>query len=115
MTDKSETADSQEQRKINALFATFPRLFAEEREAAYGIPADWRISCPESWLPIVDALCESLQWETDENGAPQLVIHRVKVKFGSLRVQTSWPRSERQEAMIEFALRLSLRIPDSDQ
>ena len=94
---------------VERLFRKYPQIFATDSRHLLPEPAR-RFSCPDTWLPIVDALCEALQWETDENAAPQLVAACVKEKFGSLRFQALGPRSERQDATIDLAGRMSSRL-----
>ena len=94
------------------LFRKYPQIFATDASHPRTEPA-CRFDCPEAWVPIVDALCEALQWETDENAAPQMVAACVKEKFGTLRFQALGPRSKRQDAMIDLAWRMSARLdPD---
>lgn len=94
---------------VDRLFRRYPRIFTTD--APHPLPAPLRrFDCPAAWLPIVDALCEALQRETDENAAPQLVAACVKQTFGTLRFQALGPRSERQDAMIDLAGRSSSRL-----
>lgn len=97
---------------IQRLFEKYPGIFPADVRSP-PLDTGHRIHCPDGWFPIVDALCEALQCETDENGAPQLVAPCVKEKFGTLRFQALGPRSERQDAMIDLAWRISARLdPD---
>lgn len=57
------------------LRAVHPRIFARPCELSVG----------PGWRVLVDELCAALQWQTDHNGAPQLVAIQVKAKFGELR------------------------------
>lgn len=45
----------------------------------------WGLECGVGWLPLIDDLCGSLQWNTDKNGHPQVEAVQVKEKFGTLR------------------------------
>lgn len=58
-----------------ALRAAHPRIFARPCELSVG----------PGWQILVEELCSALQWQTDHNGAPQLVAIQVKSKFGQLR------------------------------
>ena len=99
---------------IQRLFAAWPQIFAPIRNGlAYPAP-EQRIACGDGWFPILDTLCEALQWETDHASAPQIVVAQVKAKLGSMRIAAPGPRSERQGGMIHMALMLSACI-DEDQ
>ena len=90
------------------LFEKYPRMFpgsAQPGAAAIGRA----ITVGDGWFGLVDVLCEQLQGETDQNGAPQIVAIQVKEKYGELRFYVG-SASERQEAMIEFAEALSARV-----
>jgi hypothetical protein len=52
-----------------------PKIFARPCELSVG----------PGWRVLVDELCTALQWQTDHNGAPQLVAIQVKSKLGELR------------------------------
>ena len=68
------------------------------------------------WFSLLDALCERLQWWTDQNHAPQLVAQQVKEKYGELKIHVSPlhdparpcdPRAE-QQGMIWLASEISM-------
>lgn len=67
-----------------------------------------RVSCGDGWFDLLDALCESLQGET-ENGGPQVVAFQVKEKFGGLRFYTG-ACNDAQRGMIVQAQAFSWRI-----
>jgi hypothetical protein len=41
------------------------------------------------WFALVDALCERLQWWSDNNRGPQLVMQQIKEKYAELRIHVS--------------------------
>lgn len=43
-----------------------------------------RTMCKDGWFDLLDMLCERLQFRTDRNQAPQVVISQVKEKGGEL-------------------------------
>ena len=90
------------------LVEKYPRIFPGPEQP--GAPALGRsITVGDGWFGLVDVLCEQLQGETDQRGAPQIVAIQVKEKYGELRFYVG-SASERQEAMIEFAEALSCRV-----
>ncbi|WP_305804798.1 hypothetical protein [Stenotrophomonas sp. YIM B06876] len=97
---------------IDQLLTTWPRIFAANSDGLDCLPPEQRISCGDGWFPIIAALCEGLQWETDHEGAPQIVAGQVKSKMGSMRFGAFGPRSERQAGMIQLVNLLSARIAE---
>lgn len=59
------------------------------------------------WVPLIDALCISLQYETVASHAPQVRAVQVKQKFGTLRFYTMGELSDRQRGMINLAEEIS--------
>ncbi|MGB3393527.1 MAG: hypothetical protein WA956_15195 [Stenotrophomonas sp.] len=97
---------------VQRLFTTWPQIFAPIRNGlAYPEP-ERRITCGDGWFPVIDTLCEALQWETDHASAPQIVVAQIKSKLGSMRFAAPGPRSERQGGMIHMALMLSACIDE---
>jgi hypothetical protein len=86
----------------DALCAKYPFIFA----GRHGDPATtamcWGFEVGDGWFPLIDVLCEELQRETDQRGAPQIVATQVKQKHGELRFSVD-VASERQYGMIELA------------
>lgn len=68
------------------------------------------IACGDGWFDLIDTLCERLQDWTDHNGAPQIVAHQVKEKFGELRFYPPRDASQEQRGMIWMAESMSSRI-----
>lgn len=87
-----------------------PRLFAERGARADSSPMARGFECGDGWFALIDALCERLQAETDEAGAPQVVAAQVKAKLGTLRFRTHGPVSGAQRALIRMAEVMSSRL-----
>ena len=94
------------------LFDAYPRLFALSHGGQNLLPLDRRIDCGDGWFPIIDALCEALQWELDRDGTPQIVVARIKNKLGAMSFQALGPRTDWQGGMIHMAAMLSQRIAE---
>lgn len=94
------------------LCARWPLIFAQR----HGDPATtamcYGFACGDGWFGLIDGLCEALQWETDHDGAPQVVARQVKSKLGSLRFHAIG-MNEKQRGMIAAAKSISLRVPDA--
>lgn len=85
----------------SALYAKHPKIL-EGRGKPVGI------ACGEGWYTLLDELCDQLQHETDEQGAPQVVAYQIKEKLGGLRFYIGSARVT-QHALIRFAEALSYR------
>ena len=72
----------------NQLFEKYPKLFIEKDLPMSVTCMCWGIETGDGWYNILDKLCGALQWSTDENGHPQVVITQIKEKFGDLRFYT---------------------------
>jgi hypothetical protein len=87
----------------------YPKIFAER----HGDPAEtamcWGFAHGDSWFVLIDTLCQALQCETDEGGAPQIVAKQVKSKFGGLRFYVNDKTSNAQRARIRLVESLSTR------
>lgn len=81
------------------LSARYPKIFANSR----------RTMCRDGWFDLIDVLCERLQFWTDHNGAPQVVVSQVKEKWGELSFY-GHGGNEEQDGMISMAEALSGRI-----
>lgn len=99
-------ADLQEQ-----LFQRYPAIFAERNLPDAETAMCRGIEAGNGWFHLIDGLCARLQWETDHDGAPQVVATQVKEKYGTLRFYRH-ESSKGQNAMIELAVELSGRICD---
>lgn len=91
-----------------ALCEKFPKIFAERDSSRLITAMCWGFEVEDGWYSLIDVLCEQLQWETDEQGAPQVVATQVKEKCGGLRFYVR-NATDRQRAMIDFAKALSYR------
>ena len=91
------------------LFEKYPVMFQDRVRPVTESTMGWGIEVGDGWFGLVDVLCEQLQGETDQRGAPQVVVSEIKEKYGELRFYVG-SASERQEAMIEFAEALSSRV-----
>lgn len=90
-----------------ALCERYPKLFARRHDRTSCMAEGF--SCEDGWHHVIDALCFRLQAETDQHGAPQLVVRQVKQKLGSLRFHVGPDATPRQRAMIELAQSVALR------
>lgn len=95
----------------NQLFARYPAIFAERTLPETQTAMCWGITTGNGWFHLIDGLCTRLQWESDHNGAPQVVATQVKEKLGTLRFYCH-EASERHASMIELAIELSGRTCD---
>lgn len=80
----------------DALRDAFPALF----------PRKCPISCGRGWSGLLHTLCAELQRQTDQHGAPQVVVYEIKQKYGGLRFNTQGG-SPLHDALIDFAELLS--------
>ncbi len=92
-----------------ALWERWPLIFSERHGDSASTAMCWGFECGDGWYGLIDDLCEALQGETDNEGAPQIGAMQVKEKLGSLRFRAR-EASERQRAMIRAALFISERI-----
>ncbi|MHB8919415.1 MAG: hypothetical protein ACYC3N_00070 [Halothiobacillus sp.] len=92
------------------LCASYPKIFA--RRHAKDSTMQYGFCCGDGWFNLIDSLCTSLQYMTDERGAPQPVASQVKEKFGQLRFYMTcgeFEATEAQISVIELAGILSAR------
>ena len=90
------------------LFEKYPLIFKDRVKPMTETSMCWGIETGDGWFTLLDVLCGYLQWETDNNDAPQVVASQVKEKYGELRFYVG-ATSKRQDAMIDFAESLSAR------
>lgn len=76
----------------------YPKIFVDCR----------RTMCGDGWFSLIDTLCERMQFWTDHNSAPQVVVSQVKEKYGELSFY-SHRGNETQDGMIELAEAMSAR------
>lgn len=91
------------------LYQKYPKIFAQRSLPMARTAMCWGICCGDGWFHLLDVLCEELQRQTDQRGAPQLEATQVKEKYGGLRFYTTLA-SDAQEAMIDMAESLSERM-----
>lgn len=89
----------------NALLQRHPRIFANP-EGHGDAAGDLETRVGDGWYTLLDVLCTDLQYESDQEGAPQVHATQIKEKFGRLRFRVD-DASERQRAMIRLAESLS--------
>lgn len=82
---------------------------AELRERHPEILSASPLAFDPGWVPLIDALCSTLQHETETNNAPQVRAVQVKQKFGTLRFYTTGGLTDRQKGMIRLAEEISGR------
>ena len=102
------------------LFKKYPKLFEQRKLPMTQTCMCWGIETNgKGWYQLLDALCSSLQWDTDRNGYPQIVATQVKEKFGTLRFNYTRGEDKKeyegrkyahQEGKISFAEHLSQTI-----
>jgi len=77
----------------------YPKIFVDCR----------RTQCRDGWFDLIDTLCERLQFWTDRNNAPQVIVSQVKEKYGELSFYAH-RGNETQDGMIELAEAMSARL-----
>ena len=92
-----------------ALCEKFPQIFAARDGSMTVTAMCWGFEVNYGWYSLLDVLCEELQRDTEQQGAPQVVAIQVKEKYGGMRFYVH-AASERQAAMIDLAEALSYRI-----
>lgn len=80
----------------------YPKIFKQASGKVTETCMCWGLDCGEGWYYLIDALCNQLQFDIDNNKEPQLEATQVKEKFGKLRFYTDGT-TDRQEAMIDLA------------
>lgn len=101
----------------NKLFEKYPKIFRQKDLPMEDTCMCWGIECGDGWYDLINNLCFTLQFNTDNNNNyPQVEAVQVKEKFGSLRFYywISNEGSERHYGNIEgricFAESLSTTI-----
>jgi len=92
------------------LFEKFPKIFSGKDEPLTQNLMGFGFECGDGWYNLIDALCGSLQWDTDKNNYngryPQIKAVQVKEKYGSLRFYTAGA-TDYQQGMVDFAETMS--------
>jgi len=95
------------------LYEKYPKIFQQKDMSPRETCMCWGIATGDGWYWLLDHLCASLQFNTDENNRdgryPQVVATQVKEKFGGLRFYTAGA-NEKQDAVINFCCALSYHI-----
>lgn len=91
------------------LFQRYPLIFADYLQPPEEQKERWKIWCKDGWFDLIDALCEQLQYWTDEQDEPQAVVQVVKEKFGELRFVVRHRNAE-QIGATKMAYSMSKRI-----
>lgn len=97
-------------RELDALLCErYPLIFADRDGDITRSGMPFGFQCGDGWFGLIDALCERLQFSTDQDGLPQVVASQVKEKWGGLcfYVQSA---SEEQWSMIQMVEAMSGRI-----
>lgn len=92
------------------LCANYPKIFAQRHVKSSTM--HYGFCCGDGWFNLIDGLCTSLQYLTDERGAPQPEAVQIKEKFGRLRFYITCGESkmtEGQSSVIDLAGILSAR------
>ena len=94
-------------KELDALLCErYPLIFVERHRSIKESCMAWGFSCGDGWFTLIDTLCERLQFWTDHNGAPQVVVTQVKEKWGVLSVHAN-PADDYQRGMIVMAEAMS--------
>jgi hypothetical protein len=88
------------------LWEKYPKIFQDRNKSIQESLIPFGFECGNGWYNIIDRLCSHLQWNIDNNNAPQVVASQVKEKFGSLCFYI-WGASTEQYAVISFVETLS--------
>ena len=110
---------SMDKKLQDKLYQKYPEIFKQKDYSIKESCMPWGIETNKGWYPLIEALCGSLQWDTDHNDYPQIVFTQVKEKYGTLRAYYTWAESKKeypqekyatQEGKIRFAENLSATI-----
>jgi len=91
------------------LVEKYPKIFQMVESTPQESCMAWGICTGDGWYWIIDKLCESLQYNTDNNKHPQIVAAQVKEKFGTLRFYVN-SATESQYEVIHFVESLTYDI-----
>lgn len=93
----------------NKLVEKYPKIFAEVGSTPQQSCMAFGICVDDGWYWIIDKLCQSLQFNINNNGHPQVVAAQIKEKFGTLRFYVNHA-SEAQYEVIHFVESLTYDI-----
>ena len=93
----------------NKLVKEYPIIFSEIGLSPQESCMAFGLEVGDGWYWIIDQLCSQLQFHTDVNNYPQVIVSQVKEKFGGLRFYVQSANREQYD-IIAFAERLSNSI-----
>lgn len=67
------------------LYETYPEIFKDKDLSEDESCMARGIETGDGWWELINTLCEQLQWQTINNGFPQVVAEQVKQKYGSFK------------------------------
>lgn len=94
----------------NALFETYPKIFARRFMSKKYTAMCYGIQCPDGWYNIIDTLCASIQSYSDQNGLI-CEANQVKSKFGGLRFYVTYS-DPYIKGLLSMAEMMSLKIKE---
>lgn len=82
----------------------FPEMFRgyhDEKSTIQNSCMAWGLEVPDSWLPVVNELCDSLQhrgwtFSGGPRSRPQVIAEQVKTKFGQLRFYFRFEHTDKE-------------------
>lgn len=89
---------------LEDLFNKYPKIFNKN----YEYKINW-YSIPDTWIELVDNLCETIQQYIDHNDVQQVECTTLKEKFGSLRFYYTGG-DDYVSGMVWFAENLSTKL-----
>lgn len=89
---------------LENLFNKYPKIFNQN----YKYKINW-YSIPNTWIELVDNLCETIQQYIDHNDVHQVECTTLKEKFGSLRFYYTGG-DDYVSGMVWFAENLSIKL-----
>jgi hypothetical protein len=99
-----------------ALCEKYPKIFRNRHGDMKETCMCWGLCCGDGWYDLIDKMCHLLQFQTDNNGYPQVVAEQVKEKWGELRFYYSIEKSDDDrkvgyvEGIIDFATSMTRMI-----
>jgi hypothetical protein len=91
------------------LYEKYPKIFKQKDDDMTTTCLCWGLECGDGWFDLIERLCDSLQFHTDNNNYPQVEATQVKEKFGTLSFYTSGA-DEYLSGYINFAESMSATI-----
>ena len=88
------------------LIKKYPKIFSEIGLSPQESCMAFGLEVGDGWYWIIDHLCSYLQYLTDVEDYPQIVVSQVKEKFGTLRFYVQSANKEQYD-IIAFVEKLS--------